>query len=42
MLSFIRMPVVVNSCTGLRDTRQETVFHGLQRLQAELPFPITP
>jgi hypothetical protein len=28
------------SCAGLRDKRSETVFRGLQRLQAELPFPI--
>ena len=27
-------------CAGLRDKRQETVFHALQRLQAELPFRI--
>jgi hypothetical protein len=25
-------------CAGLRDKRQETVFHALQRLQAELLF----
>src|SRR3979409_31905 len=25
---------------GLRDKRQETVFHALQRLQADLPFRI--
>jgi Integrase core domain len=28
------------ACAGLRDRRQETVFSGLQRLQADLPFPI--
>ena len=28
------------TCAGLRDKRSETVFCGLQRLQAELPFPI--
>jgi hypothetical protein len=28
------------ACAGLRDKRQETVFHALQRLQAELPFRI--
>jgi len=28
------------ACTGLRDRRQETVFSGLQRLQADLPFPV--
>jgi hypothetical protein len=28
------------ACAGLRDRRQETVFCGLQRLQADLPFPI--
>jgi hypothetical protein len=28
------------ACAGLRDKRQETVFCGLQRLQADLPFPI--
>ncbi len=27
-------------CAGLRDKRQETVFHALQRLQAGLPFRI--
>jgi hypothetical protein len=27
-------------CAGLRNKRQETVFSGLQRLQADLPFPI--
>src|ERR1700716_558631 len=27
-------------CAGLRDKRQETVFHALQRLQADLPFRI--
>jgi len=27
-------------CAGLRDKRQETVFSGLQRLQADLPFPV--
>lgn len=27
-------------CAGLRDKRQETVFHALQRLQAELPFRV--
>lgn len=27
-------------CAGLRDKRQETVVHALQRLQAELPFRI--
>jgi Integrase core domain len=27
-------------CAGLRDRRQETVFSGLQRLQADLPFPV--
>ena len=27
-------------CARLRDKRQETVFHALQRLQAELPFRI--
>ena len=27
-------------CAGLRDKRQETVFHALQRLQGELPFRI--
>jgi hypothetical protein len=28
------------ACAGLRDKRQETVFHALQRLQSELPFRI--
>src|SRR5215472_17668712 len=28
------------ACAGLRDKRQETVFHALQRLQANLPFRI--
>jgi hypothetical protein len=28
------------ACAGLRDKRQETVFHALQRLQADLPFRI--
>ena len=28
------------ACAGLRDKRAETVFYGLQRLQADLPFPI--
>jgi hypothetical protein len=28
------------ACAGLRDKRQETVFHALQRLQRELPFRI--
>ena len=28
------------TCAGLRHKRSETVFGGLQRLQAELPFPI--
>ena len=28
------------ACAGLRDKRQETVFHALRRLQAELPFRI--
>ena len=28
------------ACAGLRDKRQETVFHALQRLRAELPFRI--
>jgi Integrase core domain len=28
------------TCTGLRDKRQKTVFHGLRRLHAELPFPL--
>jgi hypothetical protein len=28
------------ACAGLRDKRQETVFHALQRLQGELPFRI--
>jgi hypothetical protein len=28
------------ACAGLRDRRQETVISGLQRLQADLPFPI--
>ena len=28
------------ACAGLRDGRQETVFSGLQRLQADLPVPI--
>jgi len=27
-------------CAGLRDKRHETVFSGLQRLQADLPVPI--
>jgi Integrase core domain len=27
-------------CAGLRDKRQETVFHALRRLQAELPFRV--
>jgi integrase-like protein len=27
-------------CAGLRDKRQETVIHALQRLQGELPFRI--
>jgi hypothetical protein len=27
-------------CAGLRDKRQETVFHALQRLPADLPFRI--
>src|SRR5207248_5564077 len=28
------------ACAGLRDKRSETVFHALQRLQAELPFRV--
>src|SRR5438067_1996624 len=28
------------ACAGLRDKRQEMVFHALQRLQADLPFRI--
>jgi len=28
------------ACAGLRDKPQETVFHGLQRIRAELPFRI--
>src|SRR5438045_7340724 len=28
------------ACAGLRDKRQETVFHALQRIRAELPFRI--
>jgi hypothetical protein len=28
------------ACAGLRDKRQETVFHALERLQSELPFRI--
>src|SRR5438270_11428863 len=28
------------ACAGLRDKRQETVFHALQRLQVNLPFRI--
>ena len=28
------------ACAGLRDKRSETVFYGLQRLQADLPFRI--
>jgi hypothetical protein len=28
------------ACAGMRDRRQQTVFSGLQRLQADLPFPI--
>ena len=32
--------VVTPGGAGLRDKRQETVFHALQRLQADLPFRI--
>jgi hypothetical protein len=28
------------ACAGLRDKRQETVFHALQRLKADLPFRV--
>ena len=28
------------ACAGLRDKRQETVFHALKRVQADLPFRI--
>jgi Integrase core domain len=28
------------ACAGLRDKRQETVFHALRRIRAELPFRI--
>src|SRR5258708_1225473 len=28
------------ACAGLRDKREETVFHALQRIRAELPFRI--